>query len=87
MNAYDGENDWAKGLGYFRDNNKMDALVGFLVVFVRNVHCDRYFTKFLVNNPGRSYIDAVTASDMAYAATLLKTQGRYGWRRMIMTGR
>ena len=53
----------------------MDALMGFLVIYVRKVHCDRYFVRLLVNNPGSSYLDVVTASDIAYAATLLKNSG------------
>lgn len=53
----------------------MKALMGFLVIYVRKVHCDRYFVRLLVNNPGSSYLDVVTASDIAYAATLLKNSG------------
>jgi hypothetical protein len=63
---------YIEGLGFFRDNNRMEELMCFLVVYVRKVHCDRYFVKLLVNNPGSTYLDVVTASDIAYAATLLK---------------
>ena len=71
-----GNEDWVEGLEHFRESsNQMDALMGFLVIYIRKVHCDRYFVKLLVNNPGSSYVDVVTASDIAYAATLLKSSG------------
>ena len=44
----------------------------FLVAYVRKVHNDRYFVNLLVNNPGSSYLDILTASDIAYTATVLQ---------------
>jgi hypothetical protein len=64
-----------KGLAFFRDTDRMEKLMGFLVAYVnvRKVHCDCYFVNLLVNNPGgSSYLDIVTPSDIAYGATLLK---------------
>ena len=66
---------YQEGLGYFHEGDHMDELMGFLVVYVRKVHCDRYFVNLLVNNPGKSYLDIVTPSDIAFASTLLKNSG------------
>ena len=49
--------------------------MAFLIVYARKVHNDRYFVKLLVTNPGRSYLDILTASDIAYMATVLRNSG------------
>ena len=65
-----------KGLAFFRDTDRMEKLMGFLVAYVnvRKVHCDCYFVNLLVNNPGgSSYLNIlVTPSDITYGAMLLK---------------
>ena len=39
---------YGNGLGKFRDNNHMENLMGFLVVYTRKVRNDRYFVNLLI---------------------------------------
>ena len=50
--------------------------MAFLIVYARKVHNDRYFVNMLVNNPGHSYLDILTPSDIAYTATVLQNSGK-----------
>jgi hypothetical protein len=54
----------------------MENLMAFLIVYARKVHNDRYFVNMLVNNPGHSYLDILTPSDIAYTATVLQNSGK-----------
>jgi len=44
----------------------------FLSCYVRNVHADRYLKNLLLNNPGYTYLDIITPSDIAYVISLIK---------------
>ena len=50
--------------------------MAFLIVYARKVHNDRYFVNMLVNNPGHSYLDILTPSDIAYTVTVLQNSGK-----------
>ena len=50
----------------------MNELMEFLAGFVRLVHADRYYKSLLIENRGSSYLDIITASDIAYVVSLIK---------------
>lgn len=64
---------------YWDEAESMEELVDFLVRYVRLVHCNSYFKCKLALNEGKSYIDMLTANDIAYAICLL-ANGLESWR-------
>lgn len=52
--------------------DELIELMGFLAQYVRVVHCNQYFMNKLFLNKGKSYVEVLTASDIAYAITLIK---------------
>ena len=64
---------------YWDEAESMEELVDFLVRYVRLVHCNSYFKSKLAINEGKSYIDMLTANDIAYAVCLL-ANGLESWR-------
>ena len=50
----------------------MSELMEFLGYYARLVHSNRYYRSALLNNPGSTFMDIITASDIAYAITLMK---------------
>jgi hypothetical protein len=62
----------AKGVGYFSDQEELNTLMEFLARYVRVVHCNRFFMNKLFLNKGRSYVEILTPSDIAFAICLLK---------------
>jgi hypothetical protein len=71
--------NFAKGVMYWEEADRMEELVDFLVRYVRLVHCNSYFKSKLAINEGKSYIDMLTANDIAYAICLL-ANGLKSWR-------
>ena len=59
----------------------MDELMEFLASYVRVVHADRYYKNLLVKNRGSSYLDIITASDIAYVVSLIKNNDAV-WLKM-----
>lgn len=62
----------SKGVGYYSDNEELHTLMEFLARYVRVVHCNRFFKNKLFLNKGRSYVEILTPSDIAFAICLLK---------------
>ena len=52
--------------------DELIELMEFLAQYVRVVHCNRFFMNKLFLNKGKSYVEVLTASDIAYAITLVK---------------
>ena len=71
-------NDLAKGVPFWKSNMRMNELCEFLAYYARQVHSKRYYRTVLVNNPGATFLDVITASDVAYAISLIKN-GRLVW--------
>jgi hypothetical protein len=69
-------------VGYLADNEELDTLMEFLARYVRVVHCNRFFMNKLFLNKGKSYVEILTPSDIAYAICLLKN-GIAMWRHKI----
>jgi hypothetical protein len=53
-------------------SNAMPELMEFLAYYARLVHSNRYYRSVLLNNPGATFMDIITASDIACAITLVK---------------
>ena len=54
-------------------SNAMPELMEFLAYYTtRLIHSNRYYRSVLLNNPGATFMDIITASDIAYAITLVK---------------
>jgi hypothetical protein len=70
--------DLAKGVTFWKSEVRMDELCEFLAFYARQVHSKRYYRSALVANPGATYLDIITASDVAYAVSLIKN-GRLVW--------
>ena len=70
--------DLAKGVGFWKKEMRMDELCEFLAYYARQVHSKRYYRSALLNNPGATFLDVITASDVAYAISLIKN-GRLVW--------
>jgi len=64
--------DYCTGVMFFHDHGRMDELMQFLASFVRVVHADRYYKNLLIKNRGSSFLDIITASDIAYVVSLIK---------------
>ena len=50
----------------------MYPVYDFLARYVRKLHADRYIKKTLAANPGRSYLQVIGPSDIAYVIAVLK---------------
>ena len=50
----------------------MAELMKFLAYYARLVHSNRYYHSVLLNNPGVTFMDIITASDVAYTITLME---------------
>ena len=59
----------------------MDELMEFLAAYVRVVHSDRYYRTVLLKYCGASYLDIITASDIAYIISLIKNSNNV-WLKM-----
>ena len=70
--------DLAKGVTFWTVQKRMDELCEFLAYYARQVHSKRYYRSALVTNPGATFLDIITASDVAYAVSLIKN-GRLVW--------
>jgi len=66
---------------YFKDNTRLDELMEFLAGYVRVVHANRYYKSLLIKNPGSSYLDIITASDVAYIVSLISNSDKV-WLEM-----
>jgi len=64
--------DLAKGVPFYMSSNAMSELMEFLAYYARLIHSNRYYRSVLLNNPGATFMDIITASDIAYAITLVK---------------
>ena len=60
----------------------MDTLMEFLMQYVQVVHCNCFFIDKLFLNKGKSYVEVLTPSDIAYAICLLKNSIEM-WRHKI----
>ena len=66
------QDNLSNGVMHWHKNKKMDELMDFLSRYVRNVHADCYFEKLLLHNPGCTYLDIITPSDIAYVISVIK---------------
>ena len=73
--------DYCTGVMFFHNHRQMDELMEFLASFVRLVHADRYYKNLLIKNRGSLFLDIITASDIAYAVSLIKNSDSY-WLKM-----
>ena len=64
--------DLAKGVPFYMSSNAMPELMEFLAYYARLIHSNRYYRSVLLNNPGATFMDIITASDIACAITLVK---------------
>lgn len=67
----------ARGVAPFLRENKncktaCRPLYDFFVRYVRKLHSDQYLKTTLKNNPGKSFLDVIGPSDVAYVIALLK---------------
>ena len=63
-------------------DKKMGELMEFLVYYARLVHSNRYYRSVLLNNPGATFMDIITASDIAYMITLIKNS-QHVWTQQL----
>ena len=61
---------------YFKENGRLNELMEFLAGYVRVVHAKRYYKSLLIKNCGSSYLDIITASDVAYIVSLINNNDR-----------
>ena len=61
--------DLAKGVTFWKAEVRMDELCEFLAYYARQVHSKRYYHSALLTNPGATFLDIITASDVAYAVS------------------
>ena len=78
--------DIAKGVPFWKTELRMDELCEFLAYYARQVHSKRYYRSALLANPGSTFLDIITASDVAYAVSLIKN-GRLVWLDQLHTGK
>ena len=71
-------NDLAKGVAFWRVENRMGELMEFLGYYTRHANSNQYYRSVLVSNPGSTFMDIITASDIAYTITLVKN-GELVW--------
>ena len=64
--------DLRQGIINYDKNGTMDALMEFLVRYVRHVHSDSYYKNMLMENPGATFLDIITPSDVAYVVALME---------------
>ena len=57
---------------YKNDESALCDIMKFLARYVRVVHCNRFFMNKRCLNKGNLFVEVLTASDIAYAITLLK---------------
>ena len=72
----------AKGVSFYEEEEELDTLMEFLARYVRVVHCNRFFIDKLFLNKGKSYVQVLTPSDIAFAICLLKNSVET-WRHKI----
>ena len=78
--------DLAKGVTFWKAEVRMDELCEFLAYYARQVHSKRYYHSALLTNPGATFLDIITASDVAYAVSLIKN-GRLVWIDQLGRGK
>lgn len=86
MDKRDGRNifvpeELSLGVMYFKENGRLDELMEFLAGYVRVVHAKRYYKSLLIKNCGSSYLDIITASDVAYIVSLFNNNDKV-WLNM-----
>ncbi len=74
--------EYAKGIQVFHQANNLDALMEFLARYVRKVHADKFLKRKLIEEPGRSFLDLISASDIAYVICLVKNSGEV-WNQTL----
>ena len=79
--------EYTSGLKFFRKNGRMDELMEFLATFVRLVHANRYYKGLLIANCGSSYLDIITASDVAYVLSLMMNSIEVWLKRKTADGK
>ena len=79
--------EYTSGLKFFKKNGRMDELMEFLARFVRLVHANRYYKGLLVANCGSSYLDIITASDVAYVLSLIMNSCEVWLKRKTADGK
>jgi hypothetical protein len=79
--------EYTAGLKFFKKNGRMDELMEFLARFVRLVHANRYYKGLLVANCGSSYLDIITASDVAYVLSLIMNSCEVWLKRKTADGK
>ena len=79
--------EYTSGLKFFKKSGRMDELMEFLARFVRLVHANRYYKGLLVANCGLSYLDIITASDVAYVLSLIMNSCEVWLKRKTADGK
>ena len=67
--------EYAKGVQVFHQAKNLDALMEFLARYVRKVHADKFLKRKLIEEPGSTFLDLISASDIAYVICLVKNSG------------
>ena len=74
--------DLVLGVSFWKEVMRMDELMEFLAYYARHVHSKRYYRSVLLNNPGSTFMDIITTSDIAYTISLIKNS-REVWMEQI----
>jgi hypothetical protein len=77
---------YAEGVSRWHDDGAMDDLMLFLITYVQTIHANWYFKNVLSMNPGASYLDIITPSDVAYACSLIKNSSHEWTAKMSNNG-
>ncbi len=72
---------YSKGVMHWHKNKKMDELMQFRACYNQNVHADYYFKNLLLPNPGYTYLDIITRSNIAYVISMVKNSGHLGLQK------
>ena len=54
------------------DKNPYYPIYDFFARYVRKIHPDRHIKKTLTTNPGKSFLEMIGSSDIAYIVMILK---------------
>jgi hypothetical protein len=63
-----------EGVQVFHQANNLDALMEYLARYACKVHADKFLKRKLIKEPESSFLDLISASDIAYVICLVKTK-------------
>ncbi len=73
---------YAEGIQVFYQANNLDALMEFLARYVCKVRADKFLKRKLIEEPGSSFLDLISASNIAYVICLVKNTGEV-WKQVL----